>query len=427
MCEVWAQGTFFEAVCTITNPRTGSRFKVPFFPIYYHDTLGTRKPLGVPLDRSTEVEGPLIFVGFGITKADDGWDDYGGGKVQDDIVVVLGDVPKRDYSRFPRETYASSDYKVSNAVNHGAKGVVLVSDPFREPGSEPTPVTRGEEALGVFIPTFYLNLVLGELQRGFDLSTLRRQVEERRQPQEPFPLNLRMTVSYKGNEFREKASEHFIYLFHPGSLAERELTAIVEKREEAYASITHELGVDFREKVRFFLFPSAREKTFYTGHVGGGSASGRTMLEIYNAEIKLDPWHELIHILTGSINRDPASVLEEGLAIYIVRRMGGVEKQIDCEAAGYKKRGELIPLRELFDIEIGTQRSKPEISYPESGSLVKYLVKRWGMQKFQELYAAVHRAQSIDEKDRKVRETYGRTIDEIEQEWLESFGNGDPA
>jgi len=421
MCEVWAQDTFFEAVCIVANPKTGSSFKVPFFPVYYFDSIGTRKPLGIPSDRSIEIEGPLIFVGFGMTKADDGWDDYEDKRVEGKIAVMFNDVPRKDYERFPKEPYASSNYKVSNAARHGAKAVVLICDPFREPGSEPTPVTYGEEILGIFIPTSFFNLFLSELQRGFDLSTLRKQIEEKLGSKGPFPLDLSMKISYKGNEFKIEESEHFIYLFHPGSLSEKELETIVEKREEAYARISQKLGVEHRGKVRFFLFPSAREKTFYTGTVGGGWAEAQTIIEIYDSEIKLDPWHELTHILSRSINQNPASLLSEGLAVYMVAYMSGKERQIDEKALQFNNGGELIPIMDLFDLEIGSGKSKPVVSYPESGSFIKYLVEHYGMGKFKQLYSKVDKSQNIDEKNRKLCETYSKSINELEREWLNAI------
>ena len=80
MCEVWSNSHRFEATCEIHNPRTGNTFKIPFFPILYYDDIGTRKPLGIPLKHDIEIEGPLIFAGFGITKTDIEWDDYAGEK-----------------------------------------------------------------------------------------------------------------------------------------------------------------------------------------------------------------------------------------------------------------------------------------------------------------------------------------------------------
>lgn len=423
MCEVWSSSHEFKATCEIHNPKTGNTFKLPFFPLWYYDSIGTRKPLGIPLDHSLQIEGPLVFAGFGITRADNKWDDYVGERVDGKVAVVLGEVPRKDYERFPKEPYCSSDYKVSNAAKHGAKAIVWVSDPFREPNSAPAPVTCGEEIPGIFIPAFFFNQILGELQRGFDLSTLQSRIERGHKPTGPVSLDLGMKISFKGNEFETEESEHFTYFFHSGTTAEKELPMIAEKREEAYWKISGKLSIDYKEKVRFFLFPSSREKTFYTGHTGGGGARGQTIIEVYNNEIKLDPWHELTHIISRCINADAPSLTSEGLAVYMVAYMTGEGRQIDKKTIQFNDDGELIPLRKLISLEIGTRESKPHISYPESGSFVKYLIETYGMERFQRLYAEVDKAQSTDEKNRTINKVYGKSLDLLEKEWLSNLAN----
>jgi len=420
MCEVRSSNHRLDAICEIYNPKTGHMIKVPFYPLYFYDKgVGTRKPLGVPLDHSIEIEGPLVFTGFGITHIDEGWDDYQDESVEGDIVVVLDSVPKQDYGRFPKDTYASSDYKVSNAAKHGASAMVWTSDPFREPDSEPMPVTYGEEIPGIFIPTFIFNTVITELQRGFDLVSLRGEIEEKPEPKGPFSLDLTMRISYRGNEFKTKESEHFIYFYHSGSKVEEELDTIVEERERAFEKIIGELGIERKEKVRLFLFPSSREKTFYTGSIGSGLDSlPWTIIEVYNREIRLDPWHELTHIISGSLNRDPSSLFSEGLAVYMVAHMSGEQKQIDEQVVRFRNDGELFPLSELIGLEIGSRRSKPAISYPQAGSFVKYLVERYGMERFKRLYSGVCQTQGSEERDGAILQAYGKSLTELEAEWI---------
>lgn len=419
MCEVWNSNHRFEATCEIHNPTTGYSFKIPFFPIYYNDSTGVIKPLGIPLERSIEVEGPLVFAGFGLTKQDDGWDDYARESIKGKVAVVIGSVPNEDHKRFPLEPYASSNYKVSNAVKHGAKAIVWVSDPFGEPSTQPPPVTYAEEISGIYIPTFIFDQFLGELQRGYSLLSLKREIEGKSEPKDPFPLNLDMRISFKGNEFRIEESEHFTYFLHTGSLAEQELAAIINARERAYKEISQKLGIDHKGKIKFFLFPSAREKAFYTGTIGWGWGTAQTIIEIYDSEIKLDPWHETTHIISCSINQDPPSLFFEGLAVYMIDIMREEGGTIDGLAVRFKGDNWLIPLGELIDLQIGSKRSNPTISYPESGSFVKYLVERYGMDLFKRLYAQIHKGQESTEKNQVIHRIYDKSIAELEKEWLD--------
>jgi hypothetical protein len=82
------------------------------------------------LDRA-EAEAPLVFVGFGLTAPDRGWDDYAGVDVKGKLVGVVYDVPKGMPSE---EAAARTSYfeVMANAVAHGAIGVILLGSPSLE-------------------------------------------------------------------------------------------------------------------------------------------------------------------------------------------------------------------------------------------------------------------------------------------------------
>jgi len=416
MCEVWSDSSHFEAACIVSNPKTGNRFKVPlWFPIYFFDRLGTRKPLGVPLDRSIEVEGPLVYAGFGITDTNRGWDDFGGRYVEGNIVVISCSVPRKDFERFPFEPYGTSDYKVSNAFRHGAKAVVLIGNMNKVPS-----VSYGDEGVGIFIPEFLFDLILTELQRGISLRILKARIENSMKPIPLQVLNLDMKISFIGNRFERFESEHFIFFFHKGSPAERDISKIAERREEAYRKIADILDVKVQNKIRCFLFPSAREKTFYTGHIGAGFAQNQTIIEIYNDEIR-DHYHELTHIVAAKLNQNAPPLLSEGLAVYITSRM---EKHpLDEKVKLFKEKDELIPITKLLRFEeIGSEASKPLISYPESGSFVKYLIEEYGLEKFKQIYSKTTKGLERSKYNEKVfLKVYGKDINHLAKEWLNSL------
>ncbi|HEX4145692.1 MAG TPA: M28 family peptidase [Pirellulales bacterium] len=76
---------------------------------------------------------PLVFVGYGITAKNEGYDDYAGVDVKDRAVIILRHEPEQNnpHSVFngqqPSE-YAAFRRKVSNAYEHGARAVIFVSD-----------------------------------------------------------------------------------------------------------------------------------------------------------------------------------------------------------------------------------------------------------------------------------------------------------
>lgn len=79
----------------------------------------------------SSVEGEVVFVGFGITAPEMGWDDYAGVDVRNRIVIALRNAP----SVFPssqRAHYASTSEKRRNAAAHGASGLIELSSPREE-------------------------------------------------------------------------------------------------------------------------------------------------------------------------------------------------------------------------------------------------------------------------------------------------------
>jgi hypothetical protein len=79
-----------------------------------------------------KAKGELVFAGFGITsKADPKYDDYAGLDVKGKIVVVVRRTPQADDPKGlfgQNNPLASLVSKIQNAADHGAAGVIFVSD-----------------------------------------------------------------------------------------------------------------------------------------------------------------------------------------------------------------------------------------------------------------------------------------------------------
>jgi hypothetical protein len=71
------------------------------------------------------VEAEVVFVGFGLTAPELGWDDYKGVDVKDKIVATLRGTPRiqgKDFSAYTERTV-----KLLNAKEHGAAGMILIN------------------------------------------------------------------------------------------------------------------------------------------------------------------------------------------------------------------------------------------------------------------------------------------------------------
>jgi hypothetical protein len=84
--------------------------------------------VGNPVREDTEVEAPVVFVGYGVTTPDGRYDDYAGVDVKGKIVSFLGGAPPSLLSEL-RAHVASSREKLRRAVALGAIGIISVRSP----------------------------------------------------------------------------------------------------------------------------------------------------------------------------------------------------------------------------------------------------------------------------------------------------------
>lgn len=108
----------------------------------------------VPLSfsASASIEAPLVFAGYGITAPEYHYDDYQGLDASGRIAIVLRHEPQEndEHSIFAgRQLTSHSEIanKATNAKNHGAKALVLVSDLGNHP-AQPDELLRLDEVSG---------------------------------------------------------------------------------------------------------------------------------------------------------------------------------------------------------------------------------------------------------------------------------------
>lgn len=88
---------------------------------------------------SGEMQGEVVFAGYGISAPELSYDDYAGVDAAGKIVLVLSGEPReRDpdspFRRPELYRYTEVRYKVLNAREHGARGVILVTNPLAQAG-----------------------------------------------------------------------------------------------------------------------------------------------------------------------------------------------------------------------------------------------------------------------------------------------------
>ncbi len=137
------------------------------------------------------VEGAeLVFVGYGITAPEHGYDDYAELDVSGKVVLVLRHVPREERHDGPFDVqrgHATFTAKVVNAKRHGAAAVVIVTDPNTHDGDPDELVRFGTDlrADKLDIPTVHVKRSVAEKlfqTAGKDLSKVQEKIDENLSP-----------------------------------------------------------------------------------------------------------------------------------------------------------------------------------------------------------------------------------------------------
>lgn len=217
-----------------------------------------------------------------------------------------------------------------------------------------------------------------------------------------------------------------------GSPAAAHLPEIAVERDAAIDSIAALLRVAPPRRIRLVFYPDSATKTNETGHVGMGFASNGTIVEIWTLEHHLNPYHEIAHIVAGALG-DPPALLNEGFATYVSERLGSPAladlsdygATVDQAACEILRRGIAWPLDSLvtFD-EIGSERSRYDVAYPQAASVVKYLVIARGLDRFREAYRRMRApddSTALRENTRVLEDLYGETPASLDAAWRASL------
>jgi hypothetical protein len=139
-------GTFLQSFSVPTGLRLGSPNGLELLaPASRHLVLGQDfTPL--PVSANGAAAGDLLFVGYGITAPDLGYDDYAGVDARDRIVVAItrepaSEDPANPFRRPEAYHYGQRAHKLINARQHGAAAILLVPHPGGE--ERQLPALRG--------------------------------------------------------------------------------------------------------------------------------------------------------------------------------------------------------------------------------------------------------------------------------------------
>lgn len=215
-----------------------------------------------------------------------------------------------------------------------------------------------------------------------------------------------------------KETAHFVfyYLKHPKLKKvelEEKFRPLIEKREAAYDIISKYLSVQLKNKINFYFFPSREAGA----ELLGGLAPNQALPGIYTIFSRMEqtPGHELAHVLSfymGKRFTNSYAFLSEGLACHL-DQTGWDYHRSAKKLLGEKK---LVPFKKIAD-SIDFKKADSEITYPQCGSFVKFLIDTYGLEKFKKLWVV---RKNIQNEFQKI---YRGSLGVVEAKWEKSLAN----
>jgi len=148
--------------------------------------------LPLAISKSAEIKNSIAFAGYGITAPELNYDDYKDLNVENKTVIVLMHYPKEKdennpFKNIQYQNYGDIQYKIFNAANHKAAGIIFVKDLINHPGTEDELIQLKEFTVygAASIPAIHIKrqAILPILEKcGFNLSELEKEIEQTLQP-----------------------------------------------------------------------------------------------------------------------------------------------------------------------------------------------------------------------------------------------------
>lgn len=205
-------------------------------------------------------------------------------------------------------------------------------------------------------------------------------------------------------------TDNFIIYFAPGTPEARKIELIAADHEWRYKQLKEALELNSTQKIKSYIYPDikTRKKLIGAGETTIANPIHNEIHLIYDTFPQPVLKHELVHVMSGEFGNNvlklsPKIGLLEGIAVAVDWR-----GQRYTPHQWSKVMLEMRVAPQIQDIVgIGFWYSSSEISYTLMGSFSRFLIDRYGIEKFKSAYKT---------GDFSI---YEKNIDELSGEWQE--------
>ena len=383
--------------------KSGSNMNIGFFPLAgpASGPFGTN---GYKTDVS--VNKPLVFVPSLLHR-----EGYDGQIVEIKDRVVLYSPELEKFS----ENKSSVTQNINKLINEGVTAIVLFSVEEENPlfDLENIRFEKGEIPIVALDRTTAFSMLYAN---GYDIESVKESLAKNRLPVMREPI-FNFELMFKG-KFEIIETAHCTIRFNKNTLDSTSAQKVAENNENALKFL-HKLFEELnpaKEKQLITYFSDYDEKLFYTNHWGKGLAAGKagifSISDGENNDYALAV-HELTHIMFNKNWGRQTSFLNEGIAMYAEAESIESEnsplpaKRVHDVSLAFLKSEKLLPIEKLVELQIGADKEFTQMGYAASGSFVGFLIKKYSLKSFHELWRSDLQWESV----------YGKELKNLEEEW----------
>jgi hypothetical protein len=219
------------------------------------------------------------------------------------------------------------------------------------------------------------------------------------------PDEIREYINKSGFHWQCNQTTHFLLCYQPGSEAERSIKDLEIIAEQDRDTVLQMLGVtEYDPRIYSFLVNSRHQLKKLVGFYGDGRSRPIQHATFYVIDGPRTLAHEMAHEITTNLWGVAQTWIEEGVAVYTTEF-----PILDGDCHAYYAAHRLLPLAQLVNPKWESSMYSADITYSELGCFTKFLDKKYGMKRIQEVWHG---------GSESIPQVYGKSLADLEQEWL---------
>ncbi len=211
-------------------------------------------------------------------------------------------------------------------------------------------------------------------------------------------------------------SKHFIFHLSEGD------SVNVDWQEQYYEWLASKLKLDLQDKVYYYKYADNNQILDLLGYKGNALVRFGRIHSIWPSDN-----HEVVHVLVGTNVGMPPKLFSEGIAVAhqtnpiendTVPKWGNMS--IDKVAAKFVRESKIPQLDSLLNIN-DFMKFDADITYPISGSFVKYLITEYGLELLYDFFRESNWDDNPKEMKKIFNEIYRIELIVVWNSWLKEI------